>query len=130
MLFRSATTPSRTINGMLSIFSEKLILIAGGYDKKVPFEPLGQPICEHVKTLVLLGDTAPKIEAAVKAAPGYKDGSPKILHVSTLQEAVDLCNKEAKSGDVVALSPACASYDMFPNFVVRGNTFKEMVAAL
>ncbi|UZT81554.1 UDP-N-acetylmuramoyl-L-alanine--D-glutamate ligase [Caproicibacterium sp. BJN0003] len=125
-----ATTPSRTIKGMLSIFSEKLILIAGGYDKKIPFEPLGQPICDHVKTLVLLGNTAPKIETAVKAAAGYKDGAPKILHVSTLQEAVDLCNKEAHSGDVVALSPACASYDMFPNFVIRGNTFKEMVMAL
>lgn len=125
-----ATTPSRTVKGMLSLFDQKILLIAGGYDKKVPFEPMGEPVCEHVKVLVLMGATAPKIEAAVKAARSYKPGAPKILHVDSLQEAVDVCRREAKPGDIVAMSPACASFDMFPNFETRGDQFREMVRKL
>ena len=125
-----ATTPSRTVKGMLSLFDQKILLIAGGYDKKVPFEPMGEPVCEHVKVLVLMGATAPKIEAAVKAAHSYKPGAPKVLHVDSLQEAVDVCRREAKPGDIVAMSPACASFDMFPNFETRGDQFREMVRKL
>ena len=124
------TTPSRTINGALSLFPQKIILIAGGYDKNIPFDPLGPAVVDKVKTLVLIGATAPKIEAAVKAAPGYRSGNPKILHASTLEEAVDLCRAEARPGDVVSLSPACASFDMFPNFETRGEIFREIVSGL
>ncbi len=122
-----ATTPSRTVRGMLSLFPQKLILIAGGYDKKIPFKPMGEPVCEHVKTLVLMGATAPKIEAAVKQAESYRPGAPKILHVQSLEEAVQVCRQEAQEGDIVALSPACASFDMFPNFETRGDMFRNMV---
>ena len=122
-----ATTPSRTVRGMLSLFPQKLILIAGGYDKKIPFEPMGEPVCEHVKTLVLMGVTAPKIEAAVKEAKNYRPGAPKILHAASLEEAVNLCRQEAKSGDIVALSPACASFDMFPNFEIGRASCRERV---
>lgn len=125
-----ATTPSRTVKGMLSLFPQKLILIAGGYDKKIPFEPMGVPVCEHVKTLVLLGATAPKIEAAVTAAENYRPGAPKILHVSSLEEAVQVCRREAVKGDIVAMSPACASFDMFPNYETRGDLFRQMVNQL
>lgn len=124
------TTPSRTANGALALFDRKILLIAGGYDKKIPFDSLGPVIADKVKILVLIGVTAPKIEAAVKAAPNYAPGNPKILHAASLEEAVDLCRKEAQSGDVVSLSPACASFDMFPNYETRGERFKELVVAL
>jgi UDP-N-acetylmuramoylalanine--D-glutamate ligase len=124
------TTPSRTINGALSLFDRKILLIAGGYDKNIPFDPLGPAVVDKVKTLVLIGTTAPKIEAAVKAAPGYREGNPAILHASSLEEAVALCRANAKSGDIVSLSPACASFDMFPNFETRGERFREIVSEL
>ena len=124
------TTPSRTINGALSLFDKKILLIAGGYDKKIPFDPLGPAIVNKVKTLVLIGATAPKIEAAVKAAPGYRDGNPVILHASTLEGAVALCRANARRGDIVSLSPACASFGMFPNFETRGERFREIVNGL
>lgn len=125
-----ATVPSRTVQGMLSLFPQKILLIAGGYDKKVPFEPMGQPVVEKVKTLVLIGATAPAIEKAVREAPGYAEGNPEILHASTLEEAVQLCDSRAQAGDIVALSPACASFDMFPNYETRGNLFREYVTKL
>ncbi len=121
------TTPSRTINGALSLFNEKIILIAGGSDKNIPFDTLGNAVAEKVKLLVLIGVTADKIEKAVKAAPGYKPGCPEIMRASSLEEAADICRQNAKKGDVVSLSPACASFDMFPNFETRGEKFKEIV---
>lgn len=124
------TTPSRTMNGMLKLFDRKLILIAGGYDKKIPFDSFGPAVVEHVKTLVLMGATADKIEESVKAAPQYRNGSPKILHARSLEQAVQLCRKEAAEGDIVALSPACASFDMFPNYETRGEEFKRLVNLL
>ena len=124
------TTPSRTINGALSLYDRKILLIAGGYDKNIPFDPLGPAIVNKVKVLVLIGATAPKIEAAVRAAPGYRDGNPVILHASSLEEAVAFCRKNAGSGDIVSLSPACASFGMFPNFETRGERFREIVNGL
>lgn len=124
-----ATTPTRTMAG-LSAFDKKVILIAGGYDKKIPFDVMGPMVVEKVKTLILLGVTAPKIEASVKKAQGYSENNPKIIHVDSLKQAVDAARKEAKSGDIVTLSPACASFDMFKDFETRGEVFKEMVNAL
>jgi UDP-N-acetylmuramoylalanine--D-glutamate ligase len=125
-----ATTPTRTMGGALSLYDRRVLLIAGGSDKNIPYDPLGPAIVEKVKTLVLLGVTAPKIEAAVKAAPGYHGGNPVILHASSLEEAVALCRANAQPGDVVTLSPASASFDMFPNFETRGERFREIVNAL
>lgn len=124
------TTPSRTSNGILSLFDQKIILIAGGYDKKIPFDSFGPVVVDKVKTLVLMGATADQIEASVKAAPQYREGSPRILRVSSLGEAVDACHREAVTGDIVALSPACASFDMFPNYETRGEEFKKLVNML
>ena len=124
-----ASSPSRTIAGLHS-FHQKVILIAGGYDKHIPFDVLGPEVCAHVKALVLCGATAAKIRAAVESAPGYKAGTPDILEAHTLAEAVKLARSTAKPGDIVTLSPACAAFDQFKNFAVRGNTYKQLVNAL
>ncbi len=119
-----ASSPARTTAGLRS-FKQKVVLIAGGYDKKIPFDEFGSVVNEHVKKLVLCGLTSDKIEAAVKSAPNY-DGLP-IYRRSKFEDAVNTAREIAESGDVVILSPACASFDMFKNFAVRGDTFKEIV---
>nr|WP_319489365.1 UDP-N-acetylmuramoyl-L-alanine--D-glutamate ligase [uncultured Caproiciproducens sp.] len=124
------TTPSRTANGTLKLFDRKIILIAGGYDKKIPFDSFGPAVVDGVKTLVLMGATADKIEASVKAAPKYSEGNPKIIRVQSLEQAVQTCRREANAGDIVSLSPACASFDMFPNYETRGEEFKKLVEQL
>lgn len=121
-----ASSPSRTIAGLCS-FREKVILIAGGYDKHIPFDVLGPEIVAHVKALVLCGATAGKIRAAVEAAPGYRPGFPEIIEVTSLTAAAETARDMARGGDVVTLSPACASFDQFANFAQRGNAFKAMV---
>lgn len=121
-----ASSPSRTIAGLRS-FDEKVILLAGGYDKKIPFDVLGPEVVEHVKLLILCGATAEKIRAAVEAAPGYEPGKPEILMVSPFQKAVETARDRAEAGDIVTLSPACAAFDQFKNFMERGDTFKKIV---
>ena len=121
-----ASSPTRTIAGLRS-FKEKLILIAGGYDKNIPFDELGPEVVERVKVLVLCGATADKIRAAVEAAPGYEAGKPVIVTASNLTEAAEAARAHAVEGDVVTLSPACASFDQFPNFMARGKAFKAIV---
>jgi len=123
-----ASSPSRTIAG-LKAFKQKIILIAGGYDKHIPFEPLAPHVVEKVKTLYLCGHTAEKIEQAIRSYAGF-DSSPEIIRVKDIAEAVQLAHEKAVSGDIVALSPACASFDAFPNFAARGNYFKEVVNKL
>ena len=120
-----ATTPARSKAG-LSSFAQKLIVIAGGYDKNIPFDEFGAIINEKAKALVLIGNTADKIEAAVKSAPNYS-GEVIIIRATTLEEATVKAKALTVPGDVVILSPACASFDMFKNFEVRGNEFKKIV---
>lgn len=124
-----ASSPTRTMAG-LKCFPEKVILIAGGYDKHIPFDDLGPAITEHVKQLILTGNTAPKIRKAVEAAPDFSEGSPVIEEYEDFRDAVLAAHRAAKSGDVVILSPACASFDKFRNFMERGNTFKRIVQEL
>ena len=121
-----ASSPSRTIAGLRS-FKEKVILIAGGYDKHIPFDVLGPEVTAHVKLLVLCGATAGKIRAAVEAAPDYRPGHPEIIEVSPFRAAVEAARDRAVPGDVVTLSPACAAFDQFRNFAERGKVFKEIV---
>ena len=121
-----ASSPSRTIAGLRS-FHEKVILIAGGYDKHIPFDVLGPEIVEHVKLLVLCGATADKIRAAVENAPGYQPGKPEIRDVTPFTAAVEAARDRAQPGDVVTLSPACAAFDQFKNFAERGKFFKSIV---
>lgn len=124
-----ASSPARTIAGLRS-FQEKVILIAGGYDKHIPYEVLGPEVCEHVKHLVLTGATANKIRAAVEDAPGYDAGTLPITMCPDFTGAVMTAHNLAREGDVVLLSPASASFDQFKNFMERGNAFKEIVCRL
>lgn len=120
-----ASSPTRTRAG-LHAFSRKVILIAGGYDKKIPFDTLGPAAAAHVKTLILIGATANAIRAVVEKT----DGAPPVVDAGTLEKAVALAAGRAEPGDIVLMSPACASFDQFVNFEARGERFKELVRGL
>ncbi|MDR3645689.1 MAG: UDP-N-acetylmuramoyl-L-alanine--D-glutamate ligase, partial [Clostridia bacterium] len=124
-----ATSPTRTIAGLDS-FDRSVILIAGGYDKHIPFDVLGPKVVEKVKRLILLGKTADKIEEAVRAAQGFDAEKLPVVKVATLEDAVADARGHAAPGDIVTLSPACASFDGFRNFEERGRIFKEIVCGL
>ena len=121
-----ASSPSRTIAGLRS-FREKVILIAGGYDKQIPYEELGPEICAHVKKLYLNGATGGKIRAAVENCPGEK---PEMVDCGDFASAVQDAAAGAEAGDIVLMSPASAAFDQFKNFMVRGDTFKQIVMEL
>ena len=121
-----ASSPSRTIAGLRS-FKEKVILIAGGYDKHIPYDVLGPEVCQHVKKLFLCGATAPQIRAAVENC-GMEQ--PEITDCGDFESAVRAAAAAAQSGDVVLMSPASASFDQFKNFMVRGEFFKKIVKEL
>lgn len=124
-----ATSPSRTIAGLLS-FDQQIIVIAGGYDKKIPYGPLAPVLLDKAKVLILTGATGPKIEAAVTEIPSWEKSGLQILHAENLEEAVKLAREKAQSGDIVSLSPASASFDRYKNFEVRGRHYKDLVMAL
>jgi UDP-N-acetylmuramoylalanine--D-glutamate ligase len=124
-----ASSPSRTIAGLRS-FHQKVVLIAGGYDKHIPFDVLGPEVVEHVKALVLTGDTAPKLRQAVERAPGYDPAALPIVEYKDFEAAVLAACGLAQPGDVVLLSPACASFDRFKNFMERGAAFKRIIYGL
>ncbi|MBM6977040.1 UDP-N-acetylmuramoyl-L-alanine--D-glutamate ligase [Intestinimonas butyriciproducens] len=123
-----ASSPSRTIAGLRS-FREKVILIAGGYDKHIPFDALGPEVVEHVKHLILTGDTADRIADTVRNCPAYH-GVPPISMYEDFSAAVLAAHSMAQPGDVVLLSPACASFDRFKNFAQRGEAFKKIIYEL
>jgi UDP-N-acetylmuramoylalanine--D-glutamate ligase len=127
-----ATTPESAI-AALEAFGQPTVIIAGGYDKHVAFDELGRKIAEKAKAAILIGQTAGKIAEAIRK---NQDTSLKaqdtmrktrIEIVDSLAEAVRLADRLAESGDVVLLSPACASYDMFENFEQRGQEFCRLV---
>ena len=121
-----ASSPSRTIAGLRS-FDQKVILVAGGYDKNIPYDVLGPEICKHVKRLFLGGATGPKIREAVESCPGDQ---PEIVDCGDFASAVRAAVAAAQSGDVVLMSPASAAFDQFKNFMVRGEFFKKMIMEL
>ncbi len=121
------TSPTRTVKGTLSLFDRKIILIAGGYDKHLSYDEMGAVVPEKVKVLILFGATADKIEAATKAAAAYKEGNPVIIRVNNMEEAVSAARANAVSGDIVSMSPASASFDMYKNFGEKGLHFKRLV---
>ncbi len=123
------SSPSRTIAG-LRAFKQKVILIAGGYDKHIPYDVLGPDLVAHVKAMVLTGATAPKIRAAAEQAEGYDPRELPIYDIDDFEEAIKKAQTLARPGDVVILSPASASFDKFKNFMVRGDTFKRIVREL
>ena len=121
-----ASSPTRTLAGLFA-FERKVILIAGGYDKHIPFEPLAEKGYPFIKQLILMGDTKELIQSAFNKLKEEKGIEIPSIIVDSLEEAVIKANEIAVDGDIVTLSPACASFDMFPNFAVRGNKFKEIV---
>ena len=124
-----ASSPSRTIAGLRS-FSEKVILIAGGYDKHIPYDVLGPEICAHVKKLFLGGATGALIREAVVNCSAYNPAELEIVDCQTFEPAVRAAAEAAESGDIVLMSPASAAFDQFKNFMVRGEFYKKLVKEL
>ena len=118
------SSPSRTMAGLIA-FDRKVILIAGGYDKHIPYAPLGPVAAQTVKEAILLGATADAIEAAIR-----EHSSLPIHRVSSMEQAVQTARSLAHEGDIVFLSPASASFDMYKNFEERGDHFKRLVNEL
>ena len=124
-----SSSPTRTIAGLNS-FDEEIVLIAGGYDKNLDYTPIAKPIVEHVKTLILLGQTSGKIFDAVKEELENQNKKLDIYMCKNLEETVNLAKKASKPGQIVLFSPASASFDMFKNFADRGEQFKKLVNKL
>lgn len=120
-----STTPGKAIAALTS-FDKKIILIAGGSDKNLDYTPLGKYIVKASKYLILLGATSKKIKEAVLKV----DKNFKIKEVSNLKEAIYYSKEIAKEGDIVVMSPASASFDMYKNYKQRGKEFKEIVLNL
>ncbi len=129
------SSPTRTAAAISALGERPILILCGGYDKNIPFEPFADAVLtrKNVHTMILMGATLRKIEAAVTAHPLYetrvKEGF-RLLRMPSFDDAVALAAEEAKAGDTVLLSPACASFDAFPNFEVRGERFKELVNGL
>lgn len=125
------SSPNRTIN-TLRVFPEKVIMIGGGKDKGIPYDEIGPSLAEHVKVLILIGATSDKIAEAldneIKRSGNGKD--IEVIRASTYKDAVNTARSRACEGDVVILTPASTSFDMFRNFEERGNLFKKIVNEL
>lgn len=121
------SSPKRTIS-TLSVFSQKIIMIAGGKDKGISYEEIGPVLCQKVKVLVLVGPTSDAIEQSViKADPNH---GILIIRKTNYDDAVSCAYTHAKEGDTVVLSPASTSFDLFKNFEERGKKYKEIVNSL
>lgn len=124
-----ASSPTRTLAGLRG-FDQKVILIAGGYDKNLPFEILAKEGISKIKALILVGDTKFKIKKVFDDVIKKDKFKLLIIMADTLEEAVIKAKSISLKGDIVTLSPACASFDLFKNFEERGNTFKKLVNSL
>ena len=124
-----ASSPTRTIAGLKS-FTQKVILIAGGYDKNIPYDVLGPYVCQYAKAVYLNGATGAQIRQAVENAPGYTPGCPELIDCKDFTDAVYRSAADAKAGDVVLMSPASAAFDQFKNFMERGDYFKKLIKEL
>lgn len=122
-----SSSPTRTIAGLYS-YDEKIVLIAGGYDKHLDYTNIAKPILDKVTKLILMGDTKEKIYNAVTTS--VMNPNIEIYKCNTLQEVVDKAKEVAIPGEIVLFSPASASFDMFKNFADRGNQFKDLVNKL
>ena len=120
-----ATTPFST-QCALQAFEQPVLLLAGGYDKGTPFEDLAQVMQSRVRIAFLYGNTAPKLAAALRGVPA----PPGVIQLPTLDDALNRAADVARPGEVVLLSPACASYDQFPHYEARGNLFRKLVEEL
>ena len=123
------SSPTRTIAGLRAMRT-KPIVIAGGYDKHLPFDELGDALCELAKAVFLTGDTAEKIHAAILASPYFAECGLPVEMEADFRSAVLAASAAAGEGDVVLFSPACASFDHFKNFAERGKYYKSIIMEL
>lgn len=123
------TSPTRTAAGLHAL-RVKPIVIAGGYDKHIPFDTLGDELCLHAKRVFLTGATAQKISDAVRASRYYEGSALELFMTDGFEDAVRAAAASAQAGDIVLLSPACAAFDRFKNFAERGKIFKKIVMEL
>ncbi|MBO5295073.1 MAG: UDP-N-acetylmuramoyl-L-alanine--D-glutamate ligase [Clostridia bacterium] len=121
------SSPTRTAAALSALAPKRPIVICGGYDKKIPFEPLAEALCRHAKAVILTGATAEKIRKALDSHDEIRAGKLPVYSKADFTEAVCYAKRIAQSGDVVLLSPACASFDAFKNFAERGETFRRIV---
>jgi UDP-N-acetylmuramoylalanine--D-glutamate ligase len=126
-----ATTPERTLAGMRS-FTEPLVLLLGGREKRLPLEEMSREACERCRALVFFGEARETLVAAAKAAcdAGGSKERPQIEIVESLADAVAVAKTTARPGDVVLLSPACTSFDAYDNFEERGEHFRRLVLGM
>ena len=120
------SSPTRTIAALRS-FKQKVMILCGGYDKHLDYSPLAPVLCECTTTVIVTGATKDKIKNALLEYEGYREGAPEIYETENYGESIELAHRLAKSGDIVLLSPASASFDAFTNFMERGKFFKEKV---
>ena len=123
------TSPTRTAAGLRAM-KTKPIVIAGGYDKHIPFDGLGDDLCRLAKEVILTGATADKIGTAIENSKYYADSDLKVSHVDDFDDAVHTAASHAVEGDIVLFSPACAAFDRFKNFAERGKHFKKLIMEL
>lgn len=123
----ASSSPTRTMVALNAFSLRNIILIAGGYDKNLDYKPLAKPIIENCKELILIGQTADKIEKVVLEELEKSNKKLGIHKCNSLEQTIMLANRLSRKGDVVLFSPASASFDMFKNFADRGNKFKELV---
>ena len=124
-----ASSPSRTIAG-LHAWPAPPILMLGGHDKHIPFDELGDEVCLHAKAVVLCGETAQPIREAIIKSKYYDPEMLPVAEKDDFREAIEVAYAMAQPGDLVALSPACSSFDKFKNFAERGDTFRSIVDQL
>ena len=125
----ASSTPSRTIAG-INAFDEKIVLLAGGYDKNIPYDSLAKPILDKVRVLILFGNTKDKIYNAVMKESKLQNKEIEIYEEKTLEDVIFKAKEVAKEGEVVLFSPASASFDMFKNAYQRGDIFRDLVNKL
>ncbi len=121
------SSPTRTAAALSALAGRDIVIICGGQDKKIPFDSLAKALCASVRGVVLTGQAAPQIEAALLACPDYRPGHPVYCVEPSFSDAVHRARTLAKAGGCVLLSPACTSFDAFRNFEERGDTFRQIV---
>ena len=122
----ASTSPTRGISAINS-FNKEIILIAGGADKNLDYTPIGKPIVEKVKSLILIGQTANKIYEAVKKEAEKQNKTVDIHMCQTFKQSLELAKRIAKPGQIVLFSPASTSFDMFKDMYDRGDKFRKEV---
>ena len=121
------SSPTRTSAALSALAGRDIVAICGGYDKKIPFEPLAESLIRYARAVVLTGDTGEKIGEVIRSFPTYDSEKLHLEYVRDFDSAVAQAASLGREGGCVLLSPACASFDSFKNFMERGNRFKALV---